>query len=56
VRILCSILVREAERKRPFRRRKWKDNIKKNVKGNEVKMWTGFPWLKIRFIGSLCYT
>jgi hypothetical protein len=52
VRIVYSILVREPERKRPFGRRKWKDNIKRNVYGNEI-MWTGFLWLKIGSIASL---
>jgi hypothetical protein len=42
------VLVRKPEGKRPLRRlrHRWKDNIKFDHK-QDLRMWTGFIWLKI---------
>jgi hypothetical protein len=46
-------LVRKPEGEKPLgrSRHRWEDNIK--VSRKYVKMWTGFVWLRIGFIGRL---
>jgi hypothetical protein len=51
----CKILLREPKRKRPLRRpmNRSEDNIKTDIKENELRMWTAFIWLRISFNGRL---
>jgi hypothetical protein len=51
-----KILVKKPQGKRPLGRPKhrWEDNIKVDLKGIGLEMWTGFIWLRIGFSGGLC--
>jgi hypothetical protein len=48
------ILVGKPERKRPLGRprRRWEDNIKMDVKREDVVVWTGVIWLRIGTCGG----
>jgi hypothetical protein len=50
----CKILVEKPEAKRPFGRprRTWEDNIKIDLTGLDVSLWTDFNWLRVGFIGA----
>jgi hypothetical protein len=47
-------LVRKPEGKRPLGRpkRRWKDNIKKDLREWDVRAWTGSSWLRIGTVGG----
>jgi hypothetical protein len=53
-RNVCRILVRKPEGKRPLGRprRSWMDNIKMNLRDDEMA-WTGSIWLRIGTSGGL---
>jgi len=50
-----QILVGKPEEKRSFRRprHRWTCNIKMNIKEMNMRMWTGFIWLRRRTSGRL---
>ena len=50
-----KVLVGKPEEERPFGRprRRWEDNIKKNIQEVGWAEWTGLSWLKTRTGGGL---
>jgi hypothetical protein len=52
----CSVLVGKPEWRRPLRRpiRKWKNNIKMDLREIGQDGWTGFLWLRIGTNGGSC--
>jgi hypothetical protein len=46
---LFGVLVEKPDGKRPLGRprRRWEDNIKMDISGNRMGVWTGSSWLRI---------
>jgi hypothetical protein len=42
-----TVLVRKPERKRPYLKMEWKNNIKLILKERDLRVWNGFVWLRI---------
>jgi hypothetical protein len=55
VTYVYKILVGKPEGKRPLRRPRhgWEDNIKIYLGETDVRVWTGFMWLRIGLVGAL---
>jgi hypothetical protein len=49
------VLVGKPEGKRPLvkHRHRWEDNIKIDLQGLDVGVWTGWRWLRIGTVGGL---